>query len=172
MKKIIPVTLVENKIYLIRGQRVMLDSDLAKLYQVETRVLIQAVQRNKDRFPNDFMFEISKEEFLNLRSQIVISSYGGRRYLPYVFTEHGVTMLSSVLKSKKAIQVNIAIVRAFIKLREILATHKDIIVAVESIKREQEKHGKQIVAIIDVINKLLAPPKEKKKERIGFYPKD
>ena len=172
MKEIMLVNLVENKIYLIRGQRVMIDSDLAKLYRVATFRLNEAIKRNKERFPEDFMFQLQKEEFANLTSQIAISSYGGRRYLPYVFTEHGVTMLSSVLRSKKAIQVNIAVVRAFIKIREILATHKDVIVAIESIKREQEKHGKQIIAIIDIINKLLAPPKKKKKERMGFYPRD
>jgi hypothetical protein len=122
----IPVELIERKIYTIRGAKVMLDSDLADLYQVPTKVLNQAVRRNLDRFPADFMFQLTEEEVENLRSQIVTSStgHGGRRYQPYAFTEHGVAMLSSVLASKRAISLNILIIRAFVRLREYLATQK------------------------------------------------
>ncbi|MFQ6081941.1 MAG: ORF6N domain-containing protein [Candidatus Aminicenantia bacterium] len=119
--------LVEKKIYLIRSHKVMLDSDLAELYGVETRVLLQSVKRNISRFPSDFMFQLTVDEFNNLRSQIVTSkSRGGRRYRPYVFTEQGVAMLSSVLRSERAIQVNIQIMRTFVKLRKILASHKEL----------------------------------------------
>ncbi len=110
--------IIQNKIYDIRGQRVMLDFDLAELYEVETRVLNQAVKRNNKRFPSDFMFQLTNKEFDNLMSQIVISSWGGTRKLPYAFTEHGVTMLASVLRSERAIDINIQIVRAFIALRQ------------------------------------------------------
>jgi len=124
MKELIPVEIIESKIYLIRGHKVMLDSELAELYEVETKVLIQAVKRNVQRFPEDFMFQLNDREFMNLRSQTVTSSsgHGGRRYIPYVFTEQGVAMLSSVLNSERAVQVNIAIIRTFVKLREMLST--------------------------------------------------
>src|SRR5437867_4317305 len=119
----VPVEIIEQKIYLIRGQKVMFDADLAALYAVETKVFNQAVRRNLDRFPDDFMFQLTKEEADSLRSQIVTSktSRGGRRYLPYAFTEHGVSMLSAVLNSDRAVQMSILIIRAFVKLREILA---------------------------------------------------
>ncbi|MHC4211830.1 MAG: ORF6N domain-containing protein [Planctomycetota bacterium] len=120
VKSIVPVERIRNCIYLIRKQKVLLDSDLAELYGVESKVLNQAVSRNKDRFPDDFMFQLSIEEFDNLRSQNVTSSWGGRRYRPYAFTEQGVAMLSSVLRSKRAVEVNIAIMRTFVKLREII----------------------------------------------------
>src|SRR5882724_11512935 len=123
----VPIQLIERRIYLIRGQKVMLDSDLAELYQVETRALNQAVRRNLDRFPEDFMFQLSEQELENWRSQIVMSnptSRMGLRRPPYAFTEHGVAMLSSVLNSVRAVQMNILIIRAFVQLRELLATHK------------------------------------------------
>src|SRR3990172_6171207 len=128
MDAIVPIELIESKIYLIRGHKVMLDSDLAELYGVETRALVQAVKRNIGRFPLDFMFQLNNQEVISLRSQIVISKTGrgGRRYLPYVFTEQGVAMLSSVLNSDRAIEVNIQIMRAFLKLREMIASHKDL----------------------------------------------
>src|ERR1700730_9806367 len=124
----VPVELVERRIYLIRGQKVMLDADLAELYQVETKTLNRQVKRNADRFPEDFMFQLTAEEAESLRYQIGTSNEGrgGRRYLPYAFTEHGVAMLSSVLKSPRAVQMNILIIRAFVKLRELLANHKDL----------------------------------------------
>ena len=122
MSDIVPIERITNKIYLMRGMKVMLDRDLAELYDVETRTLVQAIKRNKQRFPPDFMFQLSKDEFDSLRSQIVISKgRGGRRYPPYAFTEQGVAMLSSVLNSDRAIQVNIQIMRAFTKLREMLS---------------------------------------------------
>jgi len=128
--------IIQNKIYQIRGERVMLDFDLAELYEVETRVLKQAVRRNLDRFPDDFMFELSNEEYDNLTSQNVISSHGGRRYMPFAFTEQGVAMLSSVLKSKKAVQVNISIIRAFVVLRQHLADYKDLKEAIAVLEKE------------------------------------
>ena len=169
----VPVQLIERRIYLIRGHKVMLDSHLADLYQVETRVLNQAVRRNADRFPEDFMFQLTPEEIDSLRSQFVISnvSRGGRRYLPYAFTEQGVAMLSSVLNSKRAIQVNIAIMRAFVHLREILATHKDVAHKLEEIERTQKEHGVHINAIWKAIQKLIGPP-DKPKRRIGFHSGD
>ena len=171
-QSIVPVELIEKKIYLIRGQKVMLDSDLAELYRVETKVLLQSVRRNINRFPSDFMFQLTKEEFDNLRTQIVTSSsWGGRRYLPYVFTELGVAMLSSVLRSDRAIQVNIAIMRAFVKLREILSTHKELAYKLAELERKIEGHDKEIKAIFEVITQLMNPPK-KPKRRIGFQAKD
>src|SRR5213076_1781137 len=133
---ILPVEVVERRIYSIRGQKVMLSPDLADLYRVETRALVQAVKRNMDRFPRDFMFQLTTKELALLKSQIVISSWGGtRRGTPYAFTEHGVLMLSSVLRSKRAVRVNVVIVRAF-KLREILATHKDLARKLEDLERK------------------------------------
>ncbi|MDD5720926.1 MAG: ORF6N domain-containing protein [Candidatus Pacebacteria bacterium] len=166
---IVPIEIIENKIYLIRNAKVMLDKDLAFLYQVKPIALRQQVRRNKERFPKDFMFQLTNKEVDFLVSQNVIPSrkvLGGA--LPYAFTEHGVTMLSSVLKSKKAIEVNIAIIRAFIKLREMLQSHKDVLIEIEKIKRNQKKDGEKISAIIDVINKLMEPKADLKRKSIGF----
>lgn len=149
----------------------MLDSDLAELYGVQTKVFNQSVRRNMERFPSDFMFQLSKEEISSLRSQIVTLKKGRGHYSKYpsfVFTEQGVAMLSSVLKSKKAIQLNILIMRAFVKIREILATHKDVLIEIEKIKQTQKQHGEHIANILNVISKLLNPPPEKPKEPIGF----
>jgi len=171
---IIPVELIERKIYLIRGHKVMLDSDLAQLYGVETRVLLQSVKRNISRFPEDFMFQLTKEEYDSLRSQIVILKPGRgkhRKYLPYVFTEQGVAMLSSVLKSERAIQVNIAIMRAFVRLREMLSTHKELAHKLAELERKIERHDEEIKAIFDAIRQLMAPP-EKPRRRIGFHIKN
>jgi hypothetical protein len=169
--QLIPVELIERRIYLIRGSKVMLDSDLAELYEVPTKVLNQAVRRNLDRFPADFMFQLSEKELENLRSQIVTSSlgagHGGRRYQPYAFTEHGVAMLSSVLASRRAIQLNILIVRAFVRLREYLATHKDLARKVEDVERTQVEHGAHIQQIYGYIERLLDPAPEPSKRRIG-----
>ena len=133
---IIPDELVMNKIYLIRGQKVMLDSDLSTLYGVETRRLNEQVNRNRERFPDDFMFQLTRDEFENLMSQIATSSWGGRRKFPYVFTEQGVAMLSSVLNSPTAIEVNIQIIRVFTKMRALLMTHKDILLQLEKIEKK------------------------------------
>jgi len=144
----------------------MLDSDLAQLYEVETRTLIQTVKRNIRRFPQDFMFQLNNQEVVSLRSQIVTSKIGrgGRRYLPYVFTEQGVAMLSSVLKSERAIQVNIAIMRSFVKIREMLAGHKDLARKLEDMEK---KYDSQFRVVFDAIRQLMTPP-EPKKRLIGF----
>lgn len=167
MDPIVPAEVIEQKIYLIRGQKVMLDKDLAALYGVETRVLNKAVKRNIDRFPEDFMFQLNNEEFGNLKFHFGTSSWGGTRKLPYAFTENGVAMLSSVLSSKRAVQVNIAIMRAFVKLREILSTHKELAHKLAQLDRKIEKHDEEIKLIFDAIRQLMAPP-ETKKRKIGF----
>ncbi len=183
MNEIIPVELIQRKIYLIRGHKVMLDSDLAELYGVETFNLNKAVKRNNERFPEDFMFQLTKEEADSLRFQIGILKTGEqaksqsvettrgrgqhRKYLPYVFTEQGVAMLSSVLHSKRAIQVNIAIMRAFVKLKEMLSTNKELAHKLAQLERKMEKHDGGIKLIFDAIRQLMAPP-EKKRLKIGF----
>ncbi|MEC4669660.1 MAG: ORF6N domain-containing protein [Nitrospirota bacterium] len=163
---LVPVERIERAILLIRAQKVMLDADLAELYGVEPRVLIQAVKRNIDRFPQDFMFQLTKREFSDLRSQIVMSSWGGRRYPPYAFTEHGVAMLSSVLRSKRAVRVNIEIMRAFVRLRQILASHKELARKLEELEK---KYDAQFKVVFDAIRELMTPP-EPKRRRIGFLP--
>ena len=162
----VPAERIEQLILFIRGEKVMRDSDLAALYQVETRTLVQAVRRNISRFPADFMFQLSKEEFEALRSQIVISNKGrgGRRYLPYVFTEQGVAMLSSILNSGRAVQVNIAIMRAFVKLRKILASNKNLACKLEELEK---KYDSQFKSVFDAIRQLMAPPHPKPR-KIGF----
>jgi hypothetical protein len=167
-----PVEPIERRIYLIRGQKVMLSPDLADLYQVETRALVQAVKRNIERFPEDFLFQLSAEEYANLKSQFVTSSWGGaRRATPYALTELGVAMLSSVLRSKRAIQMNIVIMRAFVKLREALATHQDLARKLEQMEATQRKHGSILVAVVQEIKKLKQPPR-RRKPRIGFVTDD
>ena len=168
---LIPVERIEKAIMLIRGQKVMLDQDLAELYGVETRILVQSVKRNIQRFPEDFMFQLVPDEVAALRSQIVISKKGrgGRRYAPFVFTEQGVAMLSSVLRSERAVEVNIAIMRAFVRLREILATHKDLARKLEDLERKHGEHDEKFRIVFEVIRQLTAPPAEpEKKRRIGF----
>ena len=166
MKALIPMEAIEKKILLIRGQKVMLDSDLADLYDVQTKALVQAVKRNIGRFPTDFMFQLTAEEAAILRSQIVTSSsgYGGRRYAPYVFTEQGIAMLSSVLKSKQAIEVNIQIMRAFVKLREMIGTHKAL---ARKLLEMEKKYDGQFKVVFDALNHLMAEP-EPKEKKIGF----
>ena len=168
MKDMVPQEIIENKIYLIRGHKVMLDRDLARLYGVPTKVLNQAVKRNHKRFPNDFMLLLTLQEVRNLRSQFVTSSWGGLRYLPCAFTEQGVAMLSSVLNSERAIQVNIAIMRAFVKLRQILSTHKELVHKLNELERKFEKHDTEIQSIFEAIRQLMAPPTPPKR-RIGFH---
>ncbi len=169
METIVPIEVIEKKIYLIRRQKVMLDSDLAELYGVETRTLVQAVKRNIGRFPQDFMFQLNNQEVITLRSQFVISKSGkgGRRYIPYVFTEQGVAMLSSVLNSERAILVNIAIMRAFVKLREIISLNKELAHKLAQLERKIEKHDTEIKVIFDAIRHLMAAP-EPKEKKIGF----
>ena len=166
---LIPQEVIQNKILLIRGKKVMLDRHLAALYGVETKVLNQAVKRNKERFPGDFMFQLTKEETGLLRSQIVTLKKGRgqhHKYMPNVFTEPGVAMLSSVLNSKKAVQVNIQIIRTFIKLRELLLTNDELRRKIESIEK---KYNQQFKAVFEVIKQLLMSP-EKPKKKIGFHP--
>jgi hypothetical protein len=164
----IPVEVISSQIYLIRGQKVMLDSHLAGLYQVPTKSLNLAVRRNVDRFPEDFMFQLEPEELGRLRFQFATSKgRGGRRYLPYAFTEQGVAMLSSVLKSKRAVQINIAIMRAFVKVRQVLARHKDVARKLEEIERSQKRQGFEISTIWETLKQLMTP-KTRKQYRIGF----
>ena len=165
----VPGELVERKIYLIRGHKVMLDADLAALYQVPTKRLNEAVRRNLDRFPEDFMFQLTDEEAISLRSQFATTNTGrgGRRYLPYAFTEHGLAMLSSVLSSARAVQMNIVIVRAFVRLREVLATHRDLADRIEHLDAAQKKHASVIAGVVKEIKKLSRPAR-RPKSRIGF----
>ncbi len=166
--EIIPSEVIENKIFLIRGQKVMLSSHLAEMYGVEVRALIQAIKRNRSRFPSDFMFQLNNSEFKNLKSQIVISSWGGvRRAKPYAFTEQGVAMLSSVLNSERAIQVNIAIMRTFVKLKEVLSTHKELALKFRALEMKVERHDEEIQTIFEAIRQLMTPP-ETPKRQIGF----
>lgn len=157
---------IERRIYIIRGNRVMLSTYLAELYGVAPKVLVQAVKRNIDRFPEDFMFQLADWEFQNLKSQIVTSSWGGlRRAIPYAFTEQGVAMLSSVLRSNRAIWANIEIMRAFVKLRMLLTAHVEL---ARKIEKMEKKYDAQFKVIFDAIHKLMAPP-ERPKRRIGFH---
>jgi ORF6N domain len=161
---------IMNKIYLVRGQKVMIDRDLAELYGVETKILKQAVRRNTERFPKDFMFEMNKNEFKNWRSQFVTSNFGdkmGLRYTPFCFTEQGVTMLSCILNSKRAITINIQIIRIFTKLREMIITHKDILLKLEQLEKKVTGHDENIQMIFKALKQLLNPPQEPRR-RIGF----
>jgi hypothetical protein len=148
----------------------MLDSELAKLYNVGTRDLNKAVTRNLGRFPGDFMFQLTKKEMQNLMFQFGTSSWGGVRKLPRVFTEQGVAMLSSVLNSERAIQVNIAIMRAFVRLKTILSTHKELAHKLAELERKLEKHDTDIGTIFEAIRQLMTPPPEPQKRKIGFHP--
>jgi hypothetical protein len=167
---VIPAERIEHAILLISGRKVMLDSDLASLYGVEVRVLNQAAKRNLSRFPDDFMFLLSAEEAGSLRSQTVISKSGrgGRRYFPYAFTEQGVAMLSTVLNSERAIEVNIAIMRAFVRLREIMSTHKDLARKLFDLERKLGEHDEKFAIVFEAIRQLMAPPAAPPKRRIGF----
>ena len=164
---LVPLEVVERRIVLIRGHKVLLDINLAELYEVTTGNLNLAVRRNEDRFPEDFMFQLTAAEFENLRLQFARSSWGGRRRPPYAFTEQGVAMLSSVLKSPRAVQVNIAIMRAFVRLRQLLATHRDL---AEKLAEMEKKYDKQFKIVFEIIHQLMEPPAEPKKGRMGFAP--
>jgi hypothetical protein len=166
---IIPEKTITDKIYIIRNQKVMLDRDLAALYGVETRVLNQAVKRNIGRFPEDFMFVVSKVEFDNLISQIVTSSWGGTRKIPFAFTEHGVMMLSSVLKSDKAIQTNIQIMRTFTKVKQMLLDTSEIKINIVQIQKKLENHDKNIELVFSYLDKLNEKKQgEKPRVKIGY----
>lgn len=167
----IPDETIISKIYYIRGQKIMLDRDLAELYGVTTGNLNKAVQRNLKRFPKDFMYQLNEDEFKNLMFQNGISSWGGTRKTPYAFTEQGVAMLSGVLNSDRAIEVNIHIIRVFTKLRQMLLTHKDILLKLDQLETNVSRHNKEIQYIFDVLKQLLNPPVEPRK-RIGYRTKD
>jgi hypothetical protein len=170
---LIPEERIEKSILLIRGHKVLLDRDLAKMYGVATGRLNEQVRRNLRRFPADFMFQLSREEFENWKSQIAISNSGakmGFRKRPLAFTEQGVAMLSSVLNSDRAIEVNIAIMRAFVRLREILSTHKDLAAKLEKMDRKLGEHDQHFQVVFEAIRQLMAPPTPPgKKRRIGFH---
>jgi hypothetical protein len=159
---------VENTIHLVRGQRVMLDSDLAAIYGVTTKRLNQQLRRNADRFPPDFAFQLTGEEFANLRSQNATSKKGGRRYCPWAFTEHGAIMLASVLNSPVAIDASVRVVRAFVRLRELVSANAELAVKFAQLERRLDSHDEAIAQLFAAIRQLLAPPPEKKRE-IGFH---
>ena len=184
MSNLIPQEVVENKIYLIRGHKVMLSVDLARLYGVPVKRVTEQVRRNTKRFPEDFMFQLSLKEVQSLRSQFatlnepvdtqrVIASNRGKhaKYMPCVFTEQGIAMLSSVLNSERAVQVNIIIMRAFVKLREFLSTHRELAQKLKELEGKLEKHDTEILMIFDAIRQLMAPPPEPPKRSIGFLEK-
>jgi hypothetical protein len=162
----IPSEIIEQKIYLIRGHKVMLSHDLATLYDVEPRALVQAVKRNTNRFPEDFMFQLDEGEFKTLKSQIVTSSWGGaRRARPYAFTEQGVVMLSAVLKSTRAVEASIAIARVFVKLRELLSSHADL---VRRLDEMEKKYDDRFRVVFEAIRELMTPEPVPPKQQIGF----
>ena len=169
---LIPDEVIMRKIYLLRGSKVMMDRDLAELYEIETKQLKRAVRRNISRFPEDFMVELNLEEFKVLRSQFGTSSWGGSRYVPMAFTEHGIIMLASVLNSERAIQVNIQIVRVFIRMREILSSHKDLLLKLEKIAHKLAEHDDQILVIFEYLKKLEQAKhqmqEQQKRKRVGF----
>jgi len=169
---LVPEEVIMSKIYLIRDQKVMLDADLAELYEVETRRLNEQVKRNIERFPDDFMFQLTKEEFEHLKSQIATSSWGGRRKLPFAFTEHGVLMLSSVLNSNRAIRVNIQIMRIYTRIRQMMLTHKDILLRQELIEKTLSTHDDKILLIFGYLKQLEQDRQQKQEQqerkRIGF----
>lgn len=170
----VPTERIVQSIVWLRGHKVLLDTDLADLYGVATKVLLQAVKRNLERFPDDFMFQLNAKEWESLRSQFVTSNAGrgGRRYAPYAFTEQGVAMLSSVLNSPQAIAVNIEIMRAFVRLREMLASNKDLAKKLDELERKLQTHDQAIVGILAAIRELMTPPEPPKKRKIGFVTDD
>ena len=167
-ESLVPTARIERAILVLRGHKVLLDADLAALYEVPTKVLLQAVKRNLERFPEDFMFQLGKQEFAILRSQIVTSSWGGRRTVPYAFSEQGVAMLSSVLNSPRAIAVNIEIMRAFVRLRALIASNKDLAARLDQLEKKLNTHDQAITEIMHAIRQLMTPPEPPKKRPIGF----
>ncbi len=156
--------IIEERIFLLRGNKIMLDFHLAELYGTETKIIKRAVKRNKLRFPEDFCFELTQKEWENLRYQFGTSKWGGIRYIPFAFTEQGVSMLSSVLRTKKAVQINIQIMRTFVQLRKIIALHKELS---EKLEQLEKRHDTQFKIVFDALRELMNPP-EKPKRRIGF----
>ena len=170
-KVLVPVGHIERAILLARGERVILDANLAALYGVTTKRLNEQVKRNRDRFPEDFMFQLTSEEAASLRSQIATSKAGrgGRRYRPYAFTEHGAIMAANVLNSERAAKVAVYVVRAFVKLRQTLAAHKELSRKLGELERKVEGHDHEIVALVEAIRELMAPLPEPRRKRIGFH---
>jgi phage regulator Rha-like protein len=172
----VPDELIMSKIYVIRGRKVMLDQDLAELYEVETKRLNEQVKRNVGRFPEDFMFQLNNEEFKNLKSQFATSSWGGRRKIPFAFTEHGVLMLSCILNSERAIKINIQIIRIFTKMREMLSENKDIFYRLEQIQETLSEHDEKIILIFEYINQLEQDKQlvsdQQNRKKIGFRKHD
>ena len=170
--ELIPETDIISKIFIVRGEKVMLDRDLANLYDVETKILKRQVRRNISRFPSDFMFELSKDEFEEIKDQIDKSSWGGTRYMPMAFSEQGVAQLSSVLNSERAIKVNIQIIRLFTKMRKLLMTHKDLILKVEKIDQELRGQSQEIQVLFEYIKKLIEEKEsnieQESRKRIGY----
>lgn len=169
-QSLVPAERIERAILLIRGHKVMLDADLADLYGVSVGRLNEAVKRNRVRFPDDFMFQLTRGEFTDLKSQFAISSsrWGGRRHPPYAFTEQGVAMLSSVLRSKRAVRVNVEIMRAFVRLRQMLASHKELARKLEALEK---RYDAQFKVVFDAIRELMAPSEPPPRRRIGFQPR-
>ncbi|MEN8264432.1 MAG: ORF6N domain-containing protein [Nitrospirota bacterium] len=166
MNKIIPLAVIERRIIFIRGQKVMLSTDLAELYGVEPKVLVQAIKRNSERFPSDFMFQLTNQEFTNLKSQFVTSSWGGiRRANPYAFTEQGVAMLSCVLRSKRAVQVNIEIMRAFVRIRKMLVSNTALACKLKALER---KYDEQFKVVFEAIYQLMDASEKTTNKKIGF----
>ena len=168
-QKLIPETVIEQRIFLIRGKKVMIDRDLAELYDVETKYLNRQVKRNKERFPEEFMFQLMPDE----KAELVTNwhRFGSMKHssvLPYAFTEHGVAMLASVLNSDTAVKISIIIIKTFVKLREVLSTHKELAYKLVELEHKVEKHDEDIQAIFEAIRKLMAPPLIKPKPQIGF----
>jgi ORF6N domain len=160
--------LIMTKIYVIRKQKVMLDEDLAELYQVDTKRLNEQIKRNISRFPMDFMFQLKKQELKNLKSQFATSSWGGRRNLPYAFTEHGVLMLSSVLNSETAINVNIQIMRIYTRMRKLILTNQEILLKLEQLEGQCSQNKVDIQSVFDYLKQLLVPVEQVNRRRIGF----
>jgi hypothetical protein len=171
-RSLIPVERIERAILLIRGHKVMLSNDLSALYGVEPRALVQAVKRNSERFPDDFVFQLSKEEFDDLKSQNVISSaqgWGGRRATPYAFTEHGAIMAASVLNTPRAIDASVYVIRTFVKLRELLSTHKELAGKLAELERKVGSHDVAIQSLVTAIRRLMEPSPAPPHPRIGFH---
>jgi len=185
-KALIPIGHIEQAIFLVRGEKVIFDADLAALYGVTTKRLNEQVKRNRDRFPEDFMFQLTRREADSLRSQSATSiapglavsrsqfatskvGRGGRRYRPYAFTEHGAIMAASVLNSERAVKTSVYVVRAFVKLRRMLAAHKELALKLGDLQRKVEGHDREIVALVDAIRELMAPPPQPHRKRIGFH---
>lgn len=163
----LPEIYIVNKVLLIRDKRVMIDRDIAELYGVTTKRINEAVKRNKERFPQDFMFQLTKQEHEILRSQFATSSWGGSRYAPYAFTEHGVLMLANVLKSDQAIEMSLQIIRVFVQMRELALTHKDVLVKLLKIEKKITEHDEDLKVLFDAVKEMLETPK-KEREKIGY----